>query len=559
MKTLSLKWKFLTGGIVPVALLAMVLVLTTYISQTNSLERETKEYRHTLIQERKNNIKDVVIVASQMVSNSIESSAEDKKEVTAQVLQDAFFSGKNGYFFVFDENGNFVSHPLKPEAVGTSGLGLTDPDGVKITVELQKAAKRGGDFIEYIFNKPGSEVPVAKIGYAFPIEGTEWFIGSGLYIDDIEEQIAVYQQGANKRMIEQISTILITSSIVLTLIALMIVFFVGRLVRPIRAILNTMETIADGEGDLTKRLDILSKDELGQLAAAFNKFMDTLHNIISQVTTTASKVSHFSLEIEASSLSTNSQLQKHDVETEHIVTAMNQMSTTANEVASNINQVSNATALANSDSILAKDVVAKCVDRVSILENHLVSSNEKVNSLKEQTNKIDEVLEVIGDIAEQTNLLALNAAIESARAGEQGRGFAVVADEVRKLARRTQDSTLSIKDMLDTLHSLVTEVVNSMNSSRQNCQDVVSSTQEIDQILSKTAQTIDSINQMTDQISTAATEQSAVTEEINQTMFKLRDIVVHLLNTSETAHGTAIELKSSGQSLSDQVGQFKLT
>jgi methyl-accepting chemotaxis protein len=332
----------------------------------------------------------------------------------------------------------------------------------------------------------------------------------------------------------------------------------SRVVAPIKDMLNTFNDIANGEGDLTHRIDIEGKDEIANLGKAFNKFISKLHTIISDVSTATGNVAHAAESISSQTVHLSQQLQEHNHETEQVVTAVTEMSSTAHEVAQNASQVASATTDANNDAQRAQGLVTKSTQSIGSLEQNVDTTSQHMSSLHDQSKKIDGVLEVIGEIAEQTNLLALNAAIEAARAGEQGRGFAVVADEVRNLASRTQGSTLEIKTMLDELHQFVEQAVSSMQESSKTCEEVVTSSNDISVGLNAVSTAVESINSMTDQIATAATEQSAVTEEINRNLVKISEIVSSLIDSSQHSNEVANELEQAGSQLRGLVGQFKL-
>ena len=234
------------------------------------------------------------------------------------------------------------------------------------------------------------------------------------------------------------------------------------------------------------------------------------------------------------------------------------MSATSHEVAQNTTQVAVSTQAATKEVANAQDCVDVSLSEVSNLMGEINQAAEQVNSLSEQSKKINSVLSVIGGIAEQTNLLALNAAIEAARAGEQGRGFAVVADEVRSLASRTQDSTLEINEMLSELHNLVTAAVGAMQASQQSCNRSVESSRAISESLGAVTTSVTTINDMSTQIATAATEQSSVTEEINRNVYAIQEIVNELTQSSKTTSSVSQHLAGRGQNLGDLVGQFKI-
>jgi methyl-accepting chemotaxis protein len=206
----------------------------------------------------------------------------------------------------------------------------------------------------------------------------------------------------------------------------------------------------------------------------------------------------------------------------------------------------------------AQECVDTSLSEIASLVEEINGAASSVGELSDQSQKINNVLSVIGEIAEQTNLLALNAAIEAARAGEQGRGFAVVADEVRNLASRTQASTLEINDMLKELHRLVTVSVSSMELSQERSARSVESSTAISESLSSVTSAVGTINDMSTQIATAATEQSSVTEEINRNIYAIQEIVNSLTAGSEIAEKLSHAVSNEGNKLDKLVSTFKV-
>ncbi|EKT4487271.1 MULTISPECIES: methyl-accepting chemotaxis protein [Shewanella] len=552
MSSLSLRNKLLLLALLPLLTVSIVLMLASWTVESDALESEITNFREKLLNERRQELVHVTEVAKEIVSFQRGQGGDYKA-----ALRDVRF-GSAGYFFVYDGNGKNLFHALLPNLEGTDQIGMTDPKGTKIIVGLLNAARNGDGILTYYYQKPGTNELVEKIGYAAMIPGTDWIIGTGAYVDDIEASVAEYRQTALADMEEKLWLTLMIVIVITLITAMLILFAAQRTVTPIRNMLDNLNDIAQGEGDLTKRLQVRGEDEIAQLGQAFNRFVDKLQRIIRDVTTATHEVQDASGSIHAQTQAIAAQLANHNNETDQVVTAITEMSSTAQEVAMNTTQVAEATHTATDEVAKAQECVDTSLTEISTLMAEINSAADHIQSLNEQSQKINSVLSVIGGIAEQTNLLALNAAIEAARAGEQGRGFAVVADEVRSLASRTQASTLEINEMLSELHRLVSQAVAAMEESQQSCHRSVESSRLISESLGAVTSSVTSINDMSTQIATAATEQSSVTEEINRNVYAIQEIVAELLHSSEEAARVSQTVSHSGDNLGQLVNQFRV-
>ncbi|MFG0450968.1 methyl-accepting chemotaxis protein [Shewanella algae] len=554
MSALSLRSKFLLLALLPLILTLILVMGYSYRAENQSLENSIALFKQKLVDERKQQLKDATGLALENINYQL--GLGDRGDVNAALRQQRF--GSAGYFFIYDFNGISVFHAVKPEQEGTDQSGMTDPNGTQIVRGLIDAARSGKGFINYFHAKPGVTGLVEKIAYAIRVPGKDWLVGTGVYVDDIEAAVAAYRQTATEEM--QAKTIgVLLMSLVLTLVTVFAILFTAqRMIIPIRNMLDNLNDIAQGEGDLTKRLQVRGEDEIAQLGLAFNRFVEKLQHIIRDVTTATHEVQDAAGSIHSQTQAIASQLVNHNNETDQVVTAITEMSSTAQEVAMNTTQVAEATHVATDEVAKAQECVDTSLTEISTLMAEINSAANHIQSLSEQSQRINSVLSVIGGIAEQTNLLALNAAIEAARAGEQGRGFAVVADEVRSLASRTQASTLEINEMLSELHRLVSQAVSAMEESQQSCHRSVESSKLISESLGAVTSSVTSINDMSTQIATAATEQSSVTEEINRNIYAIQEIVAELLHSSEDAARVSQTVSHSGDNLGKLVNQFRV-
>ncbi|KPG95587.1 hypothetical protein AEQ67_20395 [Pseudomonas sp. RIT-PI-q] len=298
--------------------------------------------------------------------------------------------------------------------------------------------------------------------------------------------------------------------------------------RPILRVAAMFKDIASGEGDLTRRLNPVGRDEMGELTSWFNRFLDKLQPIIAQVKSSVGDTRRTADQAADMATQTSSGMQQQLLEVEQVAAASQEMSETSQEVARNAASAAQAVRnvdRATEEGVQTIDRTTQCITQLA-LDMH--QAMQQVEELASNSEQIGSVLEVIRSVAEQTNLLALNAAIEAARAGESGRGFAVVADEVRHLAKRTQVSVGQIQHVIEHLQSGTRSVVLSMQNSRAQADHSVAQVTLAVGALQKINQGIEIISDMNVQIASAAEEQSAVSEEVNRNVSSIRD-VTHVL------------------------------
>ncbi|MBP2701846.1 methyl-accepting chemotaxis protein [Photobacterium lucens] len=556
----TLKHKLLLLSLLPMlAILSIAMGVVIYL-ENQSLEENVAHYKQELISQRQQELKDAVIITKHAIENILAKGSDETAildDVRQLISPIRFAENDAGYFFIYTMNGVNVAHPLKPEIQGTNQIGATDANGVAYIKVLIDAAKNNGQFVKYSFPKKANQPAQPKESYAISLNGGKWFIGTGLYIDDIDASVAQYTAQIHSNMQDRINSVLLISLILTVISAALILYVASRIIKPIERMVDTLNDIADGEGDLTKRLVVEGNDEIAALGNAFNRFANKLQSIISQVSETTNSLTTAAHNVHKQTNTLTAKLNEHNCETEQVVAAIEQMSLAANEIAENTNDVASGTERMSDVALVAQQQVDTSLVSINTLVDEVTQASSYIDALNQQSHNINNVLKVIGDIAEQTNLLALNAAIEAARAGEQGRGFAVVADEVRGLASRTQSSTLEINEMLDQLHNLVTQAVQAMDKSQASCNEAVSSTNQISHNLLSVTEAVTEINGKINQIAAASTEQNAVTGEISGNMGSIQNIVTDLIQESKNSEHIVSQLDDAGNQLQQLVGQFK--
>lgn len=330
------------------------------------------------------------------------------------------------------------------------------------------------------------------------------------------------------------------------------------IVAPLGRMRDMIKDIAQGEGDLTKRLNDDSMDELGEVSRWFNTFVDKLHGIINKISEATHQVASSSIQLNATAQMMATGSEQVSAQAGTVATAGEEMSATSGDIALNCQSAAEGSKQASEAAITGAKVVDETISVMNSITVRVQSSAKAVESLGSRSDQIGQIVGTIEDIADQTNLLALNAAIEAARAGEQGRGFAVVADEVRALAERTTRATREIGEMIKTIQqetkSAVIAMEEGVNEVAKGSETAANSGKALDQILDQ----INSVTMQIAQVATAAEQQTATTSEISNNMQQITDAVAQTASGALESAAAAEQLSGLADELRKIVGQFKL-
>ncbi|MCU8029946.1 methyl-accepting chemotaxis protein [Shewanella sp. SM73] len=351
----------------------------------------------------------------------------------------------------------------------------------------------------------------------------------------------------------------LTIASLVAIVALLIAYFGPKIiVNAIEDITSRINDIVDGDGNLTQRIPITRQDEIGELAHAFNLFVEQLQQMVISIIGQTKDVSQTVESLATKSATTINISHEQEQFVDTIVTAVNEMSAAVREVASNALHTATEITKVNDQTVEGKNILAQSVNHIQQLSESVKNAVTVIEKLSVNSANIASVLDVIRSIAEQTNLLALNAAIEAARAGEQGRGFAVVADEVRTLASRTETSTQDIQRMIEELQRGVNDAVKSIESGASLTTSTVtlaSQTQDaLDEILNSTSK----VSEMSTQTATATEEQTHVTEEINRNLTELSDKTRYCNLVIQETQQIVVNTKAICSNLQKEVARFKV-
>jgi len=355
-----------------------------------------------------------------------------------------------------------------------------------------------------------------------------------------------------QQRLEQNRTHMILQAVALSVVFVLIFYLYGAFYASTRTTLKRLGEVMDkvAAGDMTVTFNAHSRDELGELGEVFNGTVKKIHDLIERVGQTVGEVERQAGQVESVSAQSNQAVAGQRSQIEQVATAMNQMSATSLEVARSAAAAVSSAHSVNDETASGRGLVESQQGSIAALASEIDQSVQVINQLASDSQSISRVLEVIKSIAEQTNLLALNAAIEAARAGEQGRGFAVVADEVRTLAKRTQQSTEEIEQMIAKLHGGVGAAVKAMSVSHEMANGTVGQSEKVQQALDNILGAVGMIVDQNQQIAAAVEQQTAVAHDIDQNIVEINRAGER---TAEGAHQT----EDASRALSAQVVQLK--
>lgn len=384
----------------------------------------------------------------------------------------------------------------------------------------------------------------------------------GLLLTMPKQDVLAAVESISQSIDNQISataSTLILIALAITVIVLGLMWFsASRIVAPIAQVVERLDDIASGDGDLTQRLQINTHDEMGALANAFNTFLDKLRGTISQVVVAVDGTKKTAQEAARVSGQTSDRLQVQFREIDQVAAAFEEMHATSSNIADRAGQAVAAADEAEQAAQQGKSVVEESMKAMNELMRFIGDAKPQVEKLSENSSNINKILDVIKAIAEQTNLLALNAAIEAARAGEQGRGFAVVADEVRNLASRTQESIGQIHGVISDLQSGTQNVVTAILGSHKQADVTMDNVQQSVGVLEQITRSIAVIQEMNEHIAHAVQEQSKVSGDISSSVGNIRDVSSDITEMADETAGNADQLNHLADQQKELMSHFKV-
>jgi methyl-accepting chemotaxis protein len=438
-----------------------------------------------------------------------------------------------GYAFLISGDGKILVHPDKTKVMKTLAE-LYPRNTPALTSNYSEAVLDGETRIVSFSPVPG-------------LPSVTWYVGISVDKDKAYAALSSFR-----------TTAVLATVIAVAFIMLLLGMLIRVLMRPLTDMGRAMANIAEGEGDLTRRLAVQTNDEFGELATAFNRFVERIHGSIREVSSATEQVNEVAQRVLTASNSSMLNSDEQASRTNSVAAAINQLGAAAQEIARNAADASQQASGASHQAEDGRKVVEQNIVAMKQLSNNISASCAQIEALNSQTVGIGQILDVIKGISEQTNLLALNAAIEAARAGEAGRGFAVVADEVRSLAHRTQTSAQEIHGMIEKLQVGARDSVTTMTESQRQSEASVGIANQAGERLGSVTQSIGEIDAMNQSVATATEEQTSVIESLNMDITEINTLNQDGVQNLQSTLRACGDLEQQAARLKQLVGSFRI-
>ncbi|OEG72383.1 chemotaxis protein [Shewanella colwelliana] len=472
----------------------------------------------------------------------------EQAKVEAAALVGKVQHGNGHYFVLFDSQQQILAHGAQKQRIGDSASSLDGRQSSASYRQLIDEAQKNGvakeKFGLYNPQTNGSDLALVE-ARSYPAWG--WTLTTAAYMSDINSTTWSV-------MYNYLGIMLLIS---VPIFAFFIVLN-HSISSPLSQAIDAMKDIAEGEGDLTKRLPTKGNDEVVQLAIAFNSFVGKINQLVADLQPVGASLNQDAQRLFNAVGESNASVDHLHQETSSVATAINQMLATTHEMASSTQQAADAANSVKQQAQDSKTQMDGTVLNTQKLVKELKTAETITQNLGVSSDQIGSILDVIRGIADQTNLLALNAAIEAARAGAHGRGFAVVADEVRALANRTQDSTNEIQKIITDIQNGVSSVMSSNNDTQKQSEQLQSQAQDVGESLNSILDLIAHISDMSTQLASATEEQSLVTEEINRNVCSITELSEVSVKANESNQLAAESLQEISNTSTKILSQFKV-
>ncbi|MCJ8169996.1 methyl-accepting chemotaxis protein [Atopomonas sediminilitoris] len=460
------------------------------------------------------------------------------------------YDGK-GSMMLIATNGGLVAYTKDPAKLGEKAATVMDANELANVQQLSP----GQSFID--IDEEHDHIEVFR-PFQVGQSDARWVLMMQLPLSAVLGDLRSYREQLSD-LHDKDNAFMVLVGLIVAGVGLLFVWFAALgIAQPLRKMVDVLNTMSQGEADLTQRLATDRRDELGNMGHGFNGFLVRLQTLIKQVVDASQQFSDASEHTADNAIRTSQGVQRQRHGIEQVAAAVHEMAATAQEVARNAANAASAATRADDAANQGRGVVQGNVQAIQSLADEMSKAVDAVQTLAKDSENINAILVTIRSIAEQTNLLALNAAIEAARAGEQGRGFAVVADEVRNLAQKTQQATEEIQHMIEQLQSGTRQVVTVMESGQQRSNASVTQASKAAAALDEITEAVSVISEVNTQIAAAAEEQSAVAEEINRNVMDIGQVAEEVAQGADEATEASTHLTKLAEQQRRLINQFRV-
>ena len=562
---MKISTRILISLILSLIVLGACIIGVAYSNTKNNAHMFIEEYEKSAYAFHENELKNIMDIMKQTAESIYKT--QKAKGISDEKIQEAildkfndlrFFNDKSGYIFVYAYDGTNVLMPTNKALQGQNFMGLKDSNGVFLIKELIEAAKKGGGLVKYYFPKTKDGKPFPKFSYSLSFEPYNWMMGTGIYVDNVEEEVAHLQKNIDENTASQIQSFLVIS-VVLLLLSLGATFVIisKTISKPLNDLVARADNLSSGDGDLTRKLEVIGNDEIAVASSSINRFIEKVRILISEAKNLSNENSSISHELSSTSLEVGRAV---ETSMQIVGNTTNKAFTLKDELTEGISEAKEG----KTELIKANDFLKDANNAILELTKDIQSSAateielaHRIQQLSSDATQVKDILVVIGDIADQTNLLALNAAIEAARAGEHGRGFAVVADEVRKLAERTQKSLQEINATINVIVQAIVDSSDQMTSNSKKVESLATTACDVETKINNMFQVMNNATKVSDKTAENYLKTGSDIESMIDDVSRINDISSQNARSVEEIASAAEHLSRMTETLNLKLSEFR--
>ena len=562
---MKISTRILISLVLSLLILGSCLIGISYNNTHSNSEMFVNNYEKSAYTFYENELKTIMEMMQQSANaiyklEKAKGSSDDqiKEIILAQLDELRFFDDKSGYIFVYEADGTNVLLPTNKSLQGKNLSGLKDSNGVFFVKELIAMAQKGGGLVQYYFPKVKDAKPLLKYAYSMPFEPYKWTLGTGIYVDNVEAEVGKLKTQINESTVAQIRSFLIISLVLVIISIAATMYIIKRTIsNPLNALIHRANNLSSGDGDLTRKLEVVGHDEIAEASTSINRFIEKVRLLISEAKNLSNENSSISHELSSTSLEVGRAVETSMKIVENTTSKANTLKDEMHGGMDEAKRGKEELIKANHYLTEANSAILELTNEIQTSASIEIELAHRVQQLSSDASQVKDILVVIGDIADQTNLLALNAAIEAARAGEHGRGFAVVADEVRKLAERTQKSLQEINATINVIVQAIADSSDQMTSNSQKVESLATTAADVETKINNMFTVMGNATKVSDKTAENYLKTGTDIESMIDDVSQINDISSQNARSVEEIAGAAEHLSRMTETLNLKLSEFR--